>query len=658
MKIKVAKTAGFCFGVSRAVDIVEKLIDSGKRVCTLGAIIHNPQKVEELSRKGVRIVNSPEEVKQGETLVIRSHGVEASVIDRIHALGLSISNATCPFVLKIHKIVLEHSQKGKTILIAGDKNHPEVQGIIGHCFGTCYTFMTEEELLDLLKSHPELEKDTICVVVQTTFHKSVWKNSLKILQKVCTNAKIFDTICSATSDRQSEAEILASESDLMLVIGGRHSSNTNKLWQICKEKCDASFLIESACELPFEAIASSHRIGITAGASTPASIIKEVLVTMTDEIKNTQESEAEENFQELFEESTKNYNTDGRVTGTVVSVTPTEVYVDVGRKQTGIVKLSELTSDPDAKIEDLVKVGDELNLIIMKTNDQEGTIQLSKRLLDAQKGWDEIVKAEEEKTVVKGVVTEIVKGGVIAVTNGVKVFIPASLATATRGESLDGLLKQEVSFRIIETTRQRKRAVGSIRSVLNDERKQKAEAFWANAEVGKHYTGVVKSLTTYGAFVDIGGIDGMVHISELSWNRIKHPSEVVSVGDTIEVYIKALDPEKGKISLGYKKPEDNPWEILKNQYPVGTVCEVEVVGLTPFGAFARIIPGIDGLIHVSQISNERVEKPQDVLAVGQKVTVKITAIDFEAKRISLSMKELLVPAAAETAEEEAAEAEE
>ena len=294
----------------------------------------------------------------------------------------------------------------------------------------------------------------------------------------------------------------------------------------------------------------------------------------------------------------------------------------------------------------------------MKTNDQEGTIQLSKRLLDAQKGWDEIVKAEEEKTVVKGVVTEIVKGGVIAVTNGVKVFIPASLATATRGESLDGLLKQEVSFRIIETTRQRKRAVGSIRSVLNDERKQKAEAFWANAEVGKHYTGVVKSLTTYGAFVDIGGIDGMVHISELSWNRIKHPSEVVSVGDTIEVYIKALDPEKGKISLGYKKPEDNPWEILKNQYPVGTVCEVEVVGLTPFGAFARIIPGIDGLIHVSQISNERVEKPQDVLAVGQKVTVKITAIDFEAKRISLSMKELLAPAAAETAEEEAAEAEE
>ena len=376
---------------------------------------------------------------------------------------------------------------------------------------------------------------------------------------------------------------------------------------------------------------------------------------MTEEIKNIQESEAEPNFEALLEESFKNYNTDGRVSGVVVGITPTEVRVDVGRKQTGIIPLSELSNDPTAKAEDLVKVGDVLNLIIMKTNDQEGTILLSKRLLDAQKGWDDIVKAEEEKTVVTGVVTEIVKGGVIAVTNGVKVFIPASLATATRGESLDGLLKQEVSFRIIETTRQRKRAVGSIRSVLNDERKQKAEAFWADAEVGKKYTGTVKSLTSYGAFVDIGGIDGMVHISELSWNRIKHPSEAVSVGDTIEVYIKALDPEKGKISLGYRKDEDNPWEILKNQYPVGTECEVEIVGLTQFGAFARIIPGIDGLIHVSQISNERVEKPQDVLSVGQKVRVRITAIDFEAKRISLSMKALLADQPAEEASEEAAE---
>ncbi len=644
MEIKVAASAGFCFGVKRAVELVEKLVSEGKKVCTLGAIIHNPQKVQELAEKGVRIVSAIEEVMPEETLVIRSHGVGASVIDSIEQAGIAYENATCPFVQKIHRIVSEHSRQGEIILIAGDKDHPEVQGIIGHCFSACYTFMNEEELTEIIEKVLSKKKEPVCVVVQTTFNKIEWKKSLKILQKVCTNAKIFDTICSATSDRQSEAEILASESDLMLVIGGRHSSNTNKLFQICRDKCSQTYLIETAGELPVKAVTSAHRIGITAGASTPASIIKEVLVTMTEEIKNITESEAEENFKTLYEESVKeDYNTDGRVVGVVVGITPTEVYVDVGRKQQGIVPLSELSADPNAKTEDLVKIGDELNLKIMKTNDQEGTMLLSKRLLDAQKGWDEIVKAEEEQTILTGVVNEVVKGGVVVMFNGVRVFIPASLATATRGEPLEQLLKQEVRFRIIETTgaRQRKRAVGSIRAVLAEERKAKAAAFWAEAEVGKKYVGTVKSLTSYGAFVDIGGIDGMVHISELSWGRVKHPSEVVNVGDTVEVYIKALDTENNKISLGYRKPEDNPLEILRAQYPVGTVCEVEIVGLTPFGAFARILPGIDGLIHVSQISNERIEKPQDVLSVGQKVTVKITAIDFETKRISLSMKAAL-----------------
>ena len=644
MEIKVAASAGFCFGVKRAVELVEKLVSEGKKVCTLGAIIHNPQKVQELAEKGVRIVSAIEEVMPKETLVIRSHGVGASVIDSIEQAGIAYENATCPFVQKIHRIVSEHSQQGEIILIAGDKDHPEVQGIIGHCFSACYTFMNEEELTEIIEKVLSKKKEPVCVVVQTTFNKIEWKKSLKILQKVCTNAKIFDTICSATSDRQSEAEILASESDLMLVIGGRHSSNTNKLFQICRDKCSQTYLIETAGELPVKAVTSAHRIGITAGASTPASIIKEVLVTMTEEIKNITESEAEENFKTLYEESVKeDYNTDGRVVGVVVGITPTEVYVDVGRKQQGIVPLAELSADPNAKTEDLVKIGDELNLKIMKTNDQEGTMLLSKRLLDAQKGWDEIVKAEEEQTILTGVVNEVVKGGVVVMFNGVRVFIPASLATATRGEPLEQLLKQEVRFRIIETTgaRQRKRAVGSIRAVLAEERKAKAAAFWAEAEVGKKYVGTVKSLTSYGAFVDIGGIDGMVHISELSWGRVKHPSEVVNVGDTVEVYIKALDTENNKISLGYRKPEDNPLEILRAQYPVGTVCEVEIVGLTPFGAFARILPGIDGLIHVSQISNERIEKPQDVLSVGQKVTVKITAIDFETKRISLSMKAAL-----------------
>ncbi len=653
MTVTVAKSAGFCFGVRRAVNIVEKLLDEGKKVYTLGPIIHNGNMVEELASKGVRIADSPDDVKNGETLVIRSHGVPKNITDRIDELKIDFRNATCPFVMKIHKIVAEHSSLGEIILIAGDKDHPEVRGIVGHCVSEYHTYTDCSELNEIIEKFPHIKNERVCVVAQTTFDVAEWKKTLKILQKVCTNAKIFDTICSATSDRQSEAGLLASKSDLMLVIGGKHSSNTNKLFKICKDKCRETYLIESAKELPLVAVQKANRIGITAGASTPASIIKEVLVTMTEEIKNnTEENKTEPSeFEALLEESFKNYNTDGRVHGVVVGVTPTEVQVDVGRKQTGIIPLDELSNDPTAKPEDLVSVGDELDLVIMKTNDQEGTVLLSKKRFDSQKGWDAIVKAEEEKTIVKGVVNEVVKGGVIALTNGIRVFIPASQATASRGENLENLLKKEVSFRIIEVTRQRRRAVGSIRSVLNDERKKKAEEFWESAEVGKKYTGVVKSLTSYGAFVDIGGIDGMIHISELSWSRIKHPSEVVNVGDTVEVYIKSLDREKGKISLGYKKDEDNPWEILKNNYPVGTECEVEIVGLTQFGAFAKIIAGIDGLIHVSQISNERVEKPEDVLSIGQKVKVKITAVDFENKRISLSMKAVLN----DNAEEETAE---
>lgn len=371
---------------------------------------------------------------------------------------------------------------------------------------------------------------------------------------------------------------------------------------------------------------------------------------MTENIEKTENTA--ENFAELLEESLKNFNTDEKVHGVVVGIAPNEVYVDVGRKQAGFIPLAELSNDPNAKAEDLVKIGDELDLLIMRTNDQEGTIMLSKKRLDAIKGWDEIIKANEEDTPVTGFVTDVVKGGVIAVADGVRVFIPASQATATRGEPLENLLKKEVSFKIIEVNKGRRRAVGSIRAILKEERQKLADKFWETAEIGKKYTGTVKSLTSYGAFVDIGGIDGMIHISELSWGRIKHPSEVVKVGDTVEVYIKDLDREKGKISLGYKNTEDNPWEILKRDYPEGTVTEATIVGMTDFGAFANILPGIDGLIHISQISTERIEKPQDVLKIGDKVTVKITKIDFDKKRISLSIRELLEDQKSEEATEE------
>ncbi len=638
--------------MNRAVTIVNDLLNEGKKVTTLGPIIHNPHMVAELADKGVEIADTPNDLSSMDrTLVIRSHGVSQSVIDEIERKGITYENATCPFVSKIHKIVRDNSRDGRVVLIAGDKNHPEVQGIVGHCEGEYYIFKNQRELEELLKKFQDVENISICAVAQTTYDVKEWKNCLKSLKKVYTNAKIFDTICSATSIRQSEAEELASISDIMVVIGGRQSSNTAKLFSVCKSKCERTYLIESAAELDGIALVDADIIGITAGASTPARIIKEVFNTMTENIEKT-ENTAEPNFAELLEESLKNFNTDEKVHGVVVGIAPNEVYVDVGRKQAGFIPLAELSDDPNAKAEDLVKIGDELDLLIMRTNDQEGTIMLSKKRLDAIKGWDEIIKANEEDTPVTGFVTDVVKGGVIAIANGVRVFIPASQATATRGEPLENLLKKEVTFKIIEVNKGRRRAVGSIRAILKEERQKLADKFWETAEIGKKYTGTVKSLTSYGAFVDIGGIDGMIHISELSWGRIKHPSEVVKVGDTVEVYIKDLDPEKGKISLGYKKTEDNPWEILKRDYPEGTVTEATIVGMTDFGAFANILPGIDGLIHISQISTERIEKPQDVLKIGDKVTVKITKIDFDKKRISLSIRELLEGEKSEEATEE------
>lgn len=637
--------------MNRAVTIVNNLLEEGKKVTTLGPIIHNPHMVAELAERGVEIADTPNDLSSMDrTLVIRSHGVPQSVIDEIEQKGISYENATCPFVSKIHQIVKDNSREGKVVLIAGDENHPEVQGIVGHCEGEHYIFKNYEDLGKLLKKLENIENISICVVAQTTYDVKEWKNCLKLLKKVYTNAKIFDTICSATSIRQSEAEELASISDIMVVIGGRQSSNTAKLFSVCKSKCERTYLIESAAELDDIALIDADIIGITAGASTPARIIKEVFNNMTENIEKTENTA--ENFAELLEESLKNFNTDEKVHGVVVGIAPNEVYVDVGRKQAGFIPLAELSNDPNAKAEDLVKIGDELDLLIMRTNDQEGTIMLSKKRLDAIKGWDEIIKANEEDTPVTGFVTDVVKGGVIAVANGVRVFIPASQATATRGEPLENLLKKEVSFKIIEVNKGRRRAVGSIRAILKEERQKLADKFWETAEIGKKYTGTVKSLTSYGAFVDIGGIDGMIHISELSWGRIKHPSEVVKVGDTVEVYIKDLDREKGKISLGYKNTEDNPWEILKRDYPEGTVTEATIVGMTDFGAFANILPGIDGLIHISQISTERIEKPQDVLKIGDKVTVKITKIDFDKKRISLSIRELLEDKKSEEATEE------
>ncbi len=680
-EILLAKTAGFCFGVNRAVDMLYKMVEDGEKVCTLGPIIHNPQVIADLERRGVRIISDPDELPEGVRLVLRTHGVEREILERLDEAGKSYCDATCPFVKKIHKIVRENSDEDTAVFIAGDKNHPEVRGIMSYCKGEIFTFINSQELENIIQKTEKITKSRIICVAQTTFSIKEWENCLKNIKKHYTNAIIFDTICNATNERQSEALHLSGECDAMLIIGGRQSSNTAKLKSVCEVNCP-TYLIETAAELQDIDLSGFNRIGVTAGASTPAGIIKEVLTTMS-EILNEQENEIietavqaqteevqeaaqpaksidEMDFSEALEESLKNMNNDQKVRGIVTAISAGEIQVDIGRKQTGYVPADEYSADPTADPMKELKIGDEINLIIMKTNDQEGTIMLSKKRFDAQGAWDKMAEAQETQEVLEGTVTEVIKGGVIVVTNGIRVFVPASLATASKGDSLEDLLKTKVKLRIIEVIRPRRRAVGSIRSVLKDERKAKEEAFWAQIEEGQNYDGVVKSLTSYGAFVDIGGVDGMVHISELSWRRIKHPSDVLTVGQEINVFVKALDKENKKISLGYKRAEDNPWEILKRDYPVGTVIESEIVGLTAFGAFATVIPGIDGLIHISQIANQHIKHPADVLKVGEKVQVKITAVDFEKSRVSLSIRELL-PAEEETIEieapaEEAAEA--
>lgn len=668
-KIILAETAGFCFGVDRAVNLVYSLVNDGKKVCTLGPIIHNAQLVGDLEQRGVKIIDSIAECPDGYMVVVRTHGVEKSVIDDIENKNIDYVDATCPFVKKIHRIVKKFDSS-VPVLVAGDVNHPEVIGIRSYCNGKSFVFKNDEELQKILQNDYIDKNEKIICVSQTTFSLEEWKKCEKIIKKVCTNCEIFDTICNATADRQNEAYEISKKSDAMIVIGGRHSSNTCKLRDVSSAHC-RSFLIETADELKSIDLSPYNVIGVTAGASTPSVIIKEVLKSMSEEIKEkevettsavTEEvvetaetadkavkepavkasADGEASFEELLNESFKENENSKVVTGTVVSITPTEVYVDVpGRKQTGVVAFNDLSAEPIDKCEDVVSVGDEIDLVIMKTDDQDGVLKLSKKLVDAQKGWDDIVAAKENDEILEGTVTQIIRGGVLVTTKGTRVFVPASLSGVPRNQELDSIKGQTVRFKIIDINPARRRAVGSIKVVADAERKEKQDAVWATLEVGKKMTGTVKSLTSYGAFVDLGGIDGMIHISELSWSRIKHPSEVVKVGDTVEVTIKALDEETRKISLGFKNIEDSPWEIMKRDYPVGSVVDARIVSFATFGAFANILPTVDGLIHISQISWDRIQTPQDVLKIGDVVKAKIIDIDYDKKRVSLSIKELL-----------------
>ncbi len=732
MKIEIAEKAGFCFGVARAVKMAYELAETpGEHAC-FGMLIHNRDVTEDLEKRGLPVLENIADVPVGTKILLRAHGIPKEEQEQLEAKGVKIVDATCPYVKKIHHIVAKAHQEERQVVICGDASHPEVKGINGWCDNTAIVIGAEDEIKDVLEKPAEIP---LTVVAQTTIRESFFKKIAENLKKHFTNVQIFDTICNATAERQKAAADLAEKCDMMLVVGGKNSSNTRKLYDVCLERCPNTLSIENAKELKNnikQGIFPENKkinVGITAGASTPDSVIKEVYLTMAEN--------NEMNFAEALEETLKPLKSGEVVKGVVIGITPTEVQVDIGNKYDGVIPFDELTNDPSADINALVKMGEEIDVYVVHVSDRDGVVTLSKKKIDAVKGLEELQKAFENNEILTGRVVELVRGGVVTIANGVRVFIPASECADRFLADLGVLLNTEQNFRIIKMDvdrRGRQRVVGSIKVIAKEEnakaaaafwadaevgklykgtiksltsfgafvdlggvdglihiselsvtriahpseavaigdeievyikeinkdenrislvkelKEQKAAAFWEGAEIGKEYTGLVKSLTSFGAFVDLGGVDGLVHISELSWQRIKHPSEVVKVGDSLTVYIKDLDKEAGKISLGYKKEEDSPWVQGTKDLNEGDVVKCKIVRILPFGAFAEVAPFVDGLIHISQISNQRINKPSDVLAIGDVVEAQIVEINQETKQIGLSMKALMAPVEEEVQE--------
>ncbi|MBE6612406.1 MAG: bifunctional 4-hydroxy-3-methylbut-2-enyl diphosphate reductase/30S ribosomal protein S1 [Ruminococcaceae bacterium] len=650
MEIHVAELAGFCFGVSRAVKTVERAIGGRyKTVCTLGRLIHNPGFIAGLESRGVRVITAEEidavcdgATRENPTVVCtRAHGIEKQLSEKLAALArknphFHVEDCTCPYVKKIHRIADSETDADTVMAVLGDADHPEVKGIVSWARGETVVAPTADALAEGL-NNPKYSSKRIILAAQTTQNLIEWEKTLKIFEKLYTNAKIYDTICSVTENRQDEVLKLSRKMDMMIIIGGKESSNTNKLYAISKKNLNLSFLIEDASSIPLEYVKPHMKVGIAAGASTPGEIIQEVQTIMSENI--------EKSFEEMLDESIRTIRNGDVVKGVITAVFENEIQVAInGVKFTGIITYDELTDDPSVKLTEVYKVDDELEVKVLKVNDAEGTVQLSKKKIDVDKNWQAVVAASQNGDVLEAKIIDVVKGGVIGLCDGVRVFIPASQSGLPKDADLNELRGQDKQVKVIDINEQRKRVVASIRVVEREANKAKREAFWEQVEEGQQYRGEVKSLMSYGAFVDLGGVDGMVHSTELSWRRIKHPSEVVNVGDVIDVVVKSVDKEAKRISLTYKTADQDPWKIFTDKYQEGDVATVKIVSLMDFGAFAEVVPGADGLIHVSQITREKIAKPADVLNVGDEVEAKITKIDMDAHKISLSMKALLIEA--------------
>jgi small subunit ribosomal protein S1 len=676
MPLEVAKNAGFCIGVRKAVDqafsAARYARETGVPCYSLGEFIHNPDVVSSLQAEGVIPIRSAREAKGG-ILILRSHGVSTDVLESCKGNGISVIDCTCAYVHSIHNTVSDYSQDGKPVIIAGDSIHPEVIGIAGWCKGSVYVLPDINQIALLPPLHEAL------LVAQTTFPSQEWRKMIIILQQKIPMLSVKTTICSATDARQSEALELATRSDCMIIIGGKSSANTQKLYETCKSKCERTLLVERAADLPSHfADIKKDKIGIAAGASTPDWSLKEVISTMNDmeqntqsvlpeaipvqsetpavqkitpaiqeiapatqeikpvihEVKKVSEDEKRKNFMADIDATIVRIRTGQTITGTVVQITDDEVSVNIGYKSDGMIKRADLV-DTD------IKLGDEIEVEVVKVNDGEGNVLLSQRNIVNRKSWDALMAKYEAGEYVDGIGKEAVKGGLIAMVDGVRAFVPASQLAQRYVEKIGQFVDQKMRLKIIEVDKAKKRIVASRKEVIAEESASKKAAAWEKIKEGDIITGIVRRFADFGAFVDLGGVDGLIHITDLSWSRVGHPSEILAINQEVSVKVISVDRERERIQLGYKQLQPKPWDNIEEKYPIGLVLERNVVRIRPFGAFIELEPGVDGLVHISQCALTRVAKVEDALTVGQPVKVKVLSVDTEAKRISLSIKEVL-----------------
>jgi 4-hydroxy-3-methylbut-2-enyl diphosphate reductase len=595
-------------------------------VYTYGPIIHNDQVVEDLQKKGVGILHNEDELcglTEG-TVIIRSHGVTKEIYDLIEQRGLTLIDATCPFVRKIHRIVKQESEAGRQVVIIGNDTHPEVEGIKGWCVSLPTVIETLEEAENF---SADVEKK-ISIVSQTTFNYKKFKELVEIIKKKGYDINVYNTICNATEERQLEAKAIAKNVDAMIVIGGKHSSNTQKLYEISKKECSNTFFVQTVDDLDLPKFTGAERIGITAGASTPNNIIKEVHISMS-----------EKSFEQLLEESLVTIRNGEVVSGTIIDVKEDEIILNIGYKADGIITRNEYSNTPNLDLTQEVKVGDTMEAKVLKVNDGEGQVLLTYKRLAAEKGNKRLEEAFNNKEVLTAKVEQVLDGGLSVSVEGTRVFIPASLVSDTYEKNLGKYADQEINFVISEFNPRKRRIIGDRKQLLVAEKLEKQKELFAKISVGMEIEGVVKNVTDFGAFIDLGGADGLLHISEMSWGRVENPKKVFTVGQELKVLIKDIQGEK--IALSLKFPETNPWLNADEKYAVGNVVTGKVARMTDFGAFVELETGVDALLHVSQISKEHIDKPSDVLKAGQEITAKVVDFRKEEKKISLSVKALL-----------------